>query len=281
MLLDLWFDYRAWKREPCSLHLTQMLAHWESLYLWSYCLIPICGWGNMWIGPWYDIALEISILSRSVKFISSKRSVIDICSEDMNIITGLSKSQPSHLLAGTTIFVGILAGGTIAQTHSSMTFLWEWWQGTWQYDKSCRLVILSCLWTLQYFYTTHLHYVIYTHRLVWYKVTFFKVFLSDIFTCPILGPLVPLFWISGDVFSGFQRQNPRIVEVNVMYISWDPPLVLHIADLLIDSIARHRPGSYLAQGYYCVAAVINRSWVLRANHSATHPGQRYNLTHFG
>ena len=25
---------------------------------------------------------------------------------------------------------------------------------------------------------------------------FFKVFLSDTFTCPILGPLVPLFWIS-------------------------------------------------------------------------------------
>ena len=70
----------------------------------------------------------------------------------------------------------------------------------------------------------------------------------------------------------------RIVEANVMYISWDPPLVLHVADLLTDSIAGRRPGSYLAQGYYCVAAVslepaINRSWVPRANHSATRPGQ--------
>ena len=25
--------------------------------------------------------------------------------------------------------------------------------------------------------------------------------------CPILGPLVPLFWISGDVSSGFQSQS--------------------------------------------------------------------------
>ena len=49
-----------------------------------------------------------------------------------------------------------------------------------------------------------------------------------------------------------------------MYIPCDPPLVLHVANLLTDSIAGRRPGSYLAQGYYCVAAVslepaINRS----------------------
>ena len=30
-------------------------------------------------------------------------------------------------------------------------------------------------------------------------------FLAD--TCPFLGPLVPLFWISGDVSSGFQSQS--------------------------------------------------------------------------
>ena len=51
----------------------------------------------------------------------------------------------------------------------------------------------------------------------------FKVFLSDTFTCPILGPLVPLFWISGDISSGFQIQSGfcliRTAEVNVMYIS--------------------------------------------------------------
>ena len=105
-----------------------------------------------------------------------------------------------------------------------------------------------------------------------------KVFLSDTFTCPFLGPLVPLFWISGDVSSGFQSQSGfcliHIAETNVMYISWDPPLVLHIADLLTDSIAGHQLGSYLAQ---FVAAVslelsINISLVPRANHSATRPG---------
>ena len=34
---------------------------------------------------------------------------------------------------------------------------------------------------------------------------FLKKFLAD--TCPFLGPLVPLFWISGDVSSGFQSQS--------------------------------------------------------------------------
>ena len=41
-------------------------------------------------------------------------------------------------------------------------------------------------------------------------------------TCPFLGPLVPLFWISGDVSSGVPSQSGfcliRIVEANVMYI---------------------------------------------------------------
>ena len=33
-------------------------------------------------------------------------------------------------------------------------------------------------------------------------VAFFKMFLLDTFTCPILGPLIPLFWISaGDISS--------------------------------------------------------------------------------
>ena len=39
--------------------------------------------------------------------------------------------------------------------------------------------------------------------------------------CPILGPLVPLFWISGNVSSGVQSQSGcliHIAEANVMYI---------------------------------------------------------------
>ena len=47
-----------------------------------------------------------------------------------------------------------------------------------------------------------------------------------------LGALVPLFWISGDVSSGFQCQSGfcliHFVEANVMYIPRDPPLVLHM-----------------------------------------------------
>ena len=80
------------------------------------------------------------------------------------------------------------------------------------------------------------------------------------------GALVLLFWISGDVSSGFQSQIGfsliRIVEANVMYIPWDPPLVLHIANLLTDSIVGHWPGSYLTQGYYCVPVVRLESTII-------------------
>ena len=46
-----------------------------------------------------------------------------------------------------------------------------------------------------------------------------------------LGQLVHLFWISGDVTSGFQSQGSALftfVEVNVMHIPQDPPLVLYM-----------------------------------------------------
>ena len=55
---------------------------------------------------------------------------------------------------------------------------------------------------------------------------------------PILGTLVPLFWISGDVSSGFQSQS-RFCPIrigDVLYIPWDPPLVLQIANLFTVSI---------------------------------------------
>ena len=57
---------------------------------------------------------------------------------------------------------------------------------------------------------------------------FFKVFGGH--TCPFLGPLVPLFWISGDVSSGFQSQSGFAIfaEANVMYIPQDSPPVLHL-----------------------------------------------------
>ena len=36
-------------------------------------------------------------------------------------------------------------------------------------------------------------------------ISFFKNFLENI--SPFVGPLIPLFWTSGDVSSGFQSQN--------------------------------------------------------------------------
>ena len=39
---------------------------------------------------------------------------------------------------------------------------------------------------------------------VWKQNKTFYMFFTDTFTCPILEPMVPLFWISGDVSSRFQ-----------------------------------------------------------------------------
>ena len=55
-----------------------------------------------------------------------------------------------------------------------------------------------------------------------------------------------------------------------MYIAWDPPLALYIANLLTDSIGGYQPGSYIAQGYYCVAALSLEPAI--NNHPATRPG---------
>ena len=56
----------------------------------------------------------------------------------------------------------------------------------------------------------------------WDQLNFLAVFLTDIFTSPILGPLVSLFCTSGDVLSKFQSQSGfclnGIAELNVMYI---------------------------------------------------------------
>ena len=57
---------------------------------------------------------------------------------------------------------------------------------------------------------------------VYIYILFFKVFGGHL--CPILGPLVPLFWISGDVSSGFQSQSGlpgcliHIVKANIMHV---------------------------------------------------------------
>ena len=58
-----------------------------------------------------------------------------------------------------------------------------------------------------------------------------------------LGPLVPLIWISGDASSWFQSQSGFCLirffaEVNVTYMPWNPPLVLHIANFLMENQLR-------------------------------------------
>ena len=49
--------------------------------------------------------------------------------------------------------------------------------------------------------------------------SFFQ-FLVD--KCPFVGLLIPLFWISGDVSSGFQSEGRQpslhLVEANMMYV---------------------------------------------------------------
>ena len=63
-------------------------------------------------------------------------------------------------------------------------------------------------------------------------VFFFGFFKKVFVHLCFLGPLVPLFWISGDASSGFQSQSGfcliYIVEANIMYVPRDPPLVLHL-----------------------------------------------------
>ena len=61
------------------------------------------------------------------------------------------------------------------------------------------------------------------HLLFFFNFFFLKLFCRTHSHVQFLGPLVPLFWISGDISSGFQSQNGfcliHISEANVMYIS--------------------------------------------------------------
>ena len=51
-------------------------------------------------------------------------------------------------------------------------------------------------------------------------------------TSLFVGPLIPLFWTSGDVSSGFQSQSGQhylhLAEAYVLHVSWDSPLVWHL-----------------------------------------------------
>ena len=108
---------------------------------------------------------------------------------------------------------------------------------------------------------------------------FFLIFLADTYTCPILGPLIPLFWISGDVSSGFQSQNGLPYshcggERNVRSLRSTSGATRCRP---LDGKHCGAPTGFISCPRILLAPVglepaIKRSWVLRANHSATRPG---------
>ena len=108
-----------------------------------------------------------------------------------------------------------------------------------------------------------------------------------------VGPLIPLFWTSGDVSSGFQSQSEQpylhLVEAYMLHIPRDSPLVQHLSrwqmfflgghmsfcgapmiSLLGRPLDDHRHVS--AEDYKClwkIRKVSRRIAVQRPNHSAT------------
>ena len=76
-------------------------------------------------------------------------------------------------------------------------------------------------------------------------VSFFKVFLTDTFTCPILGHWYHRFRFL--VMSALSFCLINIVEVNLAYAPRDPPLMLHVTNLWTTfSFTFFRLGSILA-----------------------------------
>ena len=64
---------------------------------------------------------------------------------------------------------------------------------------------------------------------------FFSTFLDD--TSPFVGPLITLFWTSGDVFSGFQRWIPSLAcFVVFVVISSETPADHLAAYIVVESI---------------------------------------------
>ena len=79
--------------------------------------------------------------------------------------------------------------------------------------------------------------------------------------------LLPLFWTSSDVSSGFQSQGRqpylRLVEEYVLHVPWDSPLVWHLSNLSVASMTG-KP-SLLLHTCEALVGLENRSY-----HAATH-----------
>ena len=67
-----------------------------------------------------------------------------------------------------------------------------------------------------------------TCRSYWMSSSIFKQFLEDV--SPFGGPLLPLFWISGYISSGFQSRSRQFTLGRIIHIacSFDWPLVWHL-----------------------------------------------------
>ena len=62
-------------------------------------------------------------------------------------------------------------------------------------------------------------------------INFLKMLLKDIYTCRILGPLVPIFGISGDISSGLKSQS-GLCLVNI-YKAEIPEILRSLRSLLL------------------------------------------------
>ena len=114
------------------------------------------------------------------------------------------------------------------------------------------------------------------HRVYKLRVYFFITFLVDTYTWPSLGLLILLFWIYGDVSSGFQI-HIQITEANMLYFLSNPPLVLH----LLTSSNNHMlwvPNQYICIDLYWHFQIShqearssrNNQWMLFSNNKAYH-----------
>ena len=109
---------------------------------------------------------------------------------------------------------------------------------------------------------------------------FFKKFWR---TCPFLGPfvgpLIPLFWTSGDISSfGFQSQSGQpyshLVEACMLHVPWDSPLVWHLPTSwqpawqpnwsLLHRSTCEQALVGLTTGTYCTADKCSTDWAMLA-----------------
>ena len=113
-----------------------------------------------------------------------------------------------------------------------------------------------CIWSLssRYILGGTEHEDIKKSPISWSFEKEYDFFFEKIIHWLFVGLLIPLFWIIGDISSGFQNKSGQpyshLVEASLLYIPWHSPLVQH---LLISWM----PASWLgAFPYICVSAEI-------------------------